>query len=352
MTRGRTLVAMSGGVDSAVAAALLREAGHDIFGVTLHLWDARPPQSVGRCCAPDDRDDARRVCDALGIAHYVLDARERFRSQVVEPFVEEHRAGRTPSPCVHCNAHLKLDFLTDLADRLGADGIATGHYARVHTDGRGVHHLLRGRDSHKDQSYFLFGLSQAVLGRLQLPLGELTKDQARREAERLGLHVARKPDSQELCFIPDGDVKGFLQREGLPARPGLLRSTSGGELGRHGGIAGFTVGQRRGIGLGGGPPRYVVRIDTDTAAVVVGSEDELLSSRLRARGAHWTVAEPSAPVQAHVRIRYRHRAAPAVVTPQGDCFEVCFEQPQRAIAPGQAAVLYQDDEVIGGGFIA
>jgi len=360
MTGERVLVAMSGGVDSSVAAALLHEAGYDVVGVTLHLWDAEGEQKVGRCCAPEDRDDARRVCDWLGLPHYVLDERAAFRSDVVDPFLGAYLAGETPIPCVACNQSVKLGRLEELADTLGARTIATGHYARIAIDPAGGDEararLLRGRDRAKDQSYFLFGVRQALLARMRFPLGELTKAEARAEGRRLGVPNADKPDSQALCFVPDGDVGGFVERErpGIGA-PGRIVDDTGRVLGEHEGVHRFTVGQRRGLGLGGGATRYVLRIVADTGDVVVGDEPSLMSRRLRARGASWIDrggGAPSASFDASVRVRYRHEPAPARVTPIEGGFEAEFTEPQRAIARGQAAVVYAGDEVVGGGFIA
>lgn len=348
----RVLVAMSGGVDSSVAAALLHEAGHDVVGVTLHLWDAASDQQVGRCCAPEDREDARRTCAHLGIPHYVLDERESFRRHVIDPFIDEYQAGRTPIPCVSCNRTVKLTYLTDVAQRFGCSHIATGHYARVEHTPDGRLRLLRGVDSEKDQSYFLFGLPQSTLARLLFPLGRLTKAEARAEGRRLGVPNADKPESQELCFVPDGRVDDFIRRQGSPTRAGNIVDHDGVVLGRHEGIAGFTRGQRRGLGLGGGGARYVLRIVPDRAEVVVGPEAALYESQLAAIDAHWVARRPTAPFRGEVRIRYRHRGGLAEVTPSGDGFEVRFDEPQRAITRGQAAVVYRGDEVIGGGFIA
>jgi tRNA-specific 2-thiouridylase len=344
----RVLVAMSGGVDSSLAAALLVEAGYDVFGVTLHLWDAEGDQKVGRCCAPEDRDDARRTCEHLGIPHYVVDERAAFRAEVVDPFIEAYASGITPSPCVACNRTVKLAFLDGLARRLGASRIATGHYARIEPGPR----LLRGVDRDKDQSYFLFGVPAPVLERLIFPLGGLEKPETRAAARRLGLPNADKPDSVELCFVPDGDVAGFSAREGARARAGRIVDEEGHALGEHDSIAAFTVGQRRGLGLGGGPPRHVLRIVADTGDVVVGSAERLLASTARVIDATWHGGRPHEPFEAEVRIRHRHTPAPATVTPTEAGFDVAFHAPQRAITPGQAGVVYRGEHVVAGGLIA
>jgi tRNA-specific 2-thiouridylase len=354
---GRVLVAMSGGVDSSVAAALLAEAGVDVVGVTLHLWDASGEQKVGRCCAPEDREDARRTCDHLGVPHYVFDEREAFRSTVVEPFLDEYSAGRTPSPCTHCNRTVKLLRLVELADQLGATHVATGHYARLLRDPdapASTPRLLRGADPGKDQSYFLFGVPAPVLRRMVFPLGAFQKDETRAEARRLGLPNADKPDSQELCFVPDGNVSGFVAAERGADRPGRVVDEDGRALATHGGLAGFTVGQRRGLGLpGGGPPRYVLRVLGDSGDVVVGAKDGLYRRRFSARDAAWPSEPPGPTFEGRVRIRHRHEPAPAEVrlTEGGRGFEVVFREPQRAITPGQASVIYRGDQVVGGGFI-
>lgn len=348
----RVLIALSGGVDSSVAAALLREAGHDLVGVTFHLWDAQGESQVGRCCAPEDREDARRTADDLGFPHYVIDEREAFRTHVVDPFLDSYVGGTTPAPCVACNQHVKVSRLVELADRFGCDRIATGHYARVERSDDGGSRLLRGRDRSKDQSYFLYGVPSRVLARLLFPLGELTKQQTRAEGVRLGVPNANKPDSQELCFVPDGDIGGFVERERGIAEHGEIREPDGRVVGAHQGIYRYTVGQRRGLRLGGGPARYVLRVLPSEGAVVVGGERDLFASGCEAVSASWSGAAPSAPFEAEVRVRYRHAPAPARVVPALGSFTVEFQSPQRAITPGQAAVVYRGDEVVGGGIIA
>ncbi len=353
----RVLVAMSGGVDSSLAAALLKEQGREVVGVTLHLWDAEGEDKVGRCCAPEDRDDARRTCDLLGVPHYVIDEREAFRRQVVEPFVATNLEGRTPIPCVACNQHVKLTRLWQLAQSFGATKLATGHYARVAADGLADGHsrvqLLRGLDEDKDQSYFLFGVPQVVLSNLVLPLGELRKTESREVARRFGLPNWDKPDSQELCFVPDGDIGGFVKRHAEGAgQAGDIVDESGSVLGRHAGVEAFTVGQRRGLGVPGRAPRYVLRVIHDTHQVVVGSSQDLDRHELEAHQVTWTGRQPAEAFPATVQIRSHHQGAQAFVSPTPDGFHARFEQAQRAIAPGQAAVVYVGDRVVGGGFIA
>ncbi|MGB0678684.1 MAG: tRNA 2-thiouridine(34) synthase MnmA [Polyangiales bacterium] len=344
------IVAMSGGVDSAVAAALLQAQGHDLVGVTLHLWDASGAQMVGRCCSPEDRDDARRVSEHLGIPHYTFDERTAFRQAVVDPFVAAYARGITPAPCVRCNRSVKLGHLEAIADELGAATIATGHYAQLWRRDDAVV-LARGRDAGKDQSYFLFGLRQSLLRRLCFPLGALDKGETRRLAQDFGLPNADKADSQELCFVPDGDVAGFVTRQGATQQPGPIRDASGALLGEHRGLAGYTVGQRRGLGLAGGPPRYVLKLVPERNEVVVGEEDALAADVLHAAEAAWNGPVPREAFVARVQIRSRHKAAPAEVIPTAEGFCVRFAAPQRAIAPGQAAVVYVDDVVRGGGII-
>ena len=357
MERGRVLVAMSGGVDSSVAAALLHEQGHDLVGVTLHLWDAEGAQKVGRCCAPEDREDARRACDAIGIPHFVIDERTAFREAVVDPFVEGYRRGVTPSPCVACNQHVKLGRLAQLADSFGCTQIATGHYARVERDpGGDAVTLRRGHDPSKDQSYFLYGVPRAILARMLFPLGGITKDATRAEGRRLGVPGWDKRDSQELCFVPDGDIGGFVDRApGDGVRPGRVVDQAGRALGTHEGVHRFTVGQRKGLGLvapaEGGRPRYVLRIVPDTGDVVVGDGDALACGSLEAGKVEWTAAPPSDTFEADVQIRHHHRAMPARIELTALGFRASFLTPQRAVAPGQAAVVYVGDQVVGGGTI-
>jgi tRNA-specific 2-thiouridylase len=348
----RVLVAMSGGVDSSLAAALLKEQGYDVIGVTLHLWDAEGGDKVGRCCAPEDRDDARKTCELLGIPHYVLDERAAFRELVVEPFVQTNLAGKTPIPCVACNQQVKLARLWQVAQTFGAERVATGHYARVETQPDGRCELLRGKDEQKDQSYFLFGVPQEILQRLMFPLGELCKPEARELARSFGLPNWDKPDSQELCFVPDQDVRGFVSRHsGEAAVGGDIVDEAGAVLGKHPGIAGFTIGQRRGLGVSGPEPRYVLRIIHDTRQVVVGGASQLGRAELAAESVTWTASQPDAAFSAQLRIRSRHRASDCVVTPTERGFTALFSSPQSAVAPGQAAVIYVGDRVVGGGYI-
>lgn len=348
----RVLVAMSGGVDSSLAAALLHAQGHQVIGVTLHLWDASGEGKVGRCCAPEDRDDARRTCDLLGVPHYVLDERAAFRARVVDPFIETNLAGRTPIPCVACNQEVKLARLWQVAQTFGAARVATGHYARLRRAEDGRVELLRGLDEQKDQSYFLFGVSQEVLSHMLFPLGELHKTEARERAHELGLPNWNKPDSQELCFVPDRDVRGFVAREsGRAGEAGEIVDTHGQVLGRHDGISGFTVGQRRGLRVAGKEPRYVLKIVEDTRQVVVGSALELATSELQAHSVTWTGPQPQDAFDAQLRIRSRHRPSPCVVTPTPAGFTARFERPESAVAPGQAAVVYCGERVVGGGYI-
>lgn len=347
--RPRVIVAMSGGVDSSVAAARLARAGLDVVGVTLHLWDYPDDGSVrGRCCAPEDQHDARRTADVLGIPHYAFDRREGFSREVVTPFVDAYLAGETPSPCVACNRGPKLRELFQLADRLGAERIATGHYARVVRDERGVPWLASARDAHKDQSYFLHSLTKAELERLELPLGDATKDEVRAEAVALGLPGATKGDSQELCFVPTGRYDAFVEaRADGRVRPGAILA-GGREVGRHGGVHRFTVGQRKGIGVALGEPAFVVGIDPETATVHLGPQEALGTISVTADDARFHDDAPR-ELRARVKVRARHEGAMATVRRRDDgVVEVQFDEPVRAVSVGQYVVAHDGERVLGG----
>ena len=369
MTLNNTIaVAMSGGVDSSAVAALLQTQGHELVGLTLQLWNQRRlagregmPETVqGRCCSIDDVYDARRVAEHLGIPYYLVNAQDRFEEEVVRPFVSEYLAGRTPIPCTLCNNHLKFDQLLLTARQIGADRIATGHYARNHFDDtRNRWVLSRPADRSKDQTYFLFGLTQEQLSRTLFPLGEMQKPAVREMAAEQGLELAQKPDSQEICFIPGGSYSQFLQayldeqgRE-LPDSSGDLVTTSGEVLGHHEGIHSFTVGQRKGLGISSPNPLYVLNIHPDSHAVTVGDDTQLYTRTLTADRLNWvSIPEPTEPIRVSIKIRHRHEPAPATLRVTGDDrIEATFDEPQRAITPGQSAVFYQEDEVAGGGWI-
>jgi tRNA-specific 2-thiouridylase len=361
-------VAMSGGVDSSAVAALLRAQGHNLVGLTLQLWNQRRlagregmPESVqGRCCSIDDVYDARRVAEHLDIPYYLMNAQDRFEQEVVRPFVDEYLAGRTPIPCTLCNNHLKFDQLLVTARQIGADRIATGHYARNRFDPeRNRWVLSRPADKSKDQTYFLFGLTQEQLSRTLFPLGEMQKPDVRTMAAGHGLELAQKPDSQEICFIPGGSysqfLKAYLDEQGreLPDSAGDLVAANGEVVGRHEGIHGFTVGQRKGLGISSPEPLYVLKIHPDSHAVDVGGEAELLSRTLVADRLNWvSIPAPEGEIRATIKIRHRHEPAPATLRrTEDDRIEATFDTPQRAITPGQSAVFYQGDEVAGGGWI-
>ena len=360
---------MSGGVDSSAAAAILKEQGHELVGFTMQLWNQRRGISVdengeplpSRCCSLDDVYDARRVAEELGFPFYVLNLEREFERDVVQPFITSYLNGETPIPCVACNSRLKFASLDRLAASLGCEKVATGHYARVEYDeGSRRYRLLRGLDPQKDQSYFLWELTQDQLSRSLFPLGEMSKPDARDAARRNDLAVAEKAESQEICFVPDGDYAGFIDRylevegrkDSLPGT-GQIVSTSGAVIGEHGGIHHYTIGQRRGIGISSPQPLYVIGIDSEKNRVVVGNQDELLGDEFTAAGVNWIAFDnPVDPLPAEVRVRYRHTAAPATITPRPDNrAQVKFAEPQRAITPGQATVFYRGDEVLGGGWI-
>lgn len=347
----RVLIAMSGGVDSSVAAARLSDMGHEVVGITLHLWDVPDDGSVrGRCCAPEDQHDARRVADKLGIAHYTFDRREDFVRMVIDPFVEAYLAGRTPSPCVHCNRTVKFAALFSLADRLGASHVATGHYARVvcSNERRELH---RGRDPSKDQSYFLYTLTPKELSRVIFPLGESTKAEVRAEALARGLPGASKGESQELCFVPEGRYDAFVElRAPSGIRRGRLIDQDGRSLGTHAGIHRFTIGQRKGLGVALGYPAFVVGIDEERAEVRLGPADALRCSAVRLADAH-LASDVVLPVRASVQVRSRQTPSAATAFVDGEGIVVRFDEPIRAVARGQIAVAYVGDRVIGGGRI-
>ena len=363
-------VAMSGGVDSSAAAAILKEQGHELVGFTMQLWDQRRGINVdengdplpSRCCSLDDVYDARRVAEELGFPFYVLNLERDFERDVVQPFVTSYLNGETPIPCVTCNSRLKFASLDRLALSLGCEKVATGHYARVEFDPvTNRYKLLRGRNEQKDQSYFLWELTQAQLSRALFPLGEMSKPEARDAARQHGLTgVSEKKESQEICFVPDGDYAGFIDRyleaenatERLPGS-GEIVDSNGRVIGKHEGIHRYTIGQRRGIGISDARPLYVLSVDPNLNRVTVGSSEELLSSEFTAAGVNWiTIDNPKEPVRAEVRVRYRHTAASATVTPRdGARAHIIFDEPQRAITPGQATVFYRGDEVVGGGWI-
>ena len=382
-SRELTVVAMSGGVDSSTVAAMLHESGAPVVGLTMQLWDQRrfPELAPGeaapqRCCSLDDVYDARRVAEHIGIPHYIVNFERRFEETVVRPFVEDYLAGRTPIPCAACNNHVKFDQLLVTARQIGASRIASGHYARVEQNAQtGRWNLLRALDLSKDQSYFLFGLTQEQLAHAEFPLGNLSKQAVREIARRSRLPVAEKPESQEICFVPSGNYTNFIeayrreqqsersraQKEGderVPAagsgeEAGELVTPSGQVVGTHSGVQHFTVGQRRGLGIASSRPLYVLQIDADAKRVTVGEEKDLWRDALEVRDVNWiSWPELHEPIEATVKIRYRHDPAPARIEPAGPAnVRVRLLAPQRAITPGQAAVFYRGDEVLGGGWI-
>ena len=365
--RGLIAIAMSGGVDSSTVAAVLQEQGHPIVGLTMQLWNQRRlPELQGdgpkqhRCCSLDDVYDAKRVAQHLNFPHYVVNFEDQFEKRVVRPFVDQYLSGRTPIACTNCNTDVKFEPLLRMARQIGAERLATGHYARIRRNTEtGRWELLRARDDSKDQSYFLWGLSQEQLSRSDFPLGELTKEEVRALARRTNLPVAEKPESMELCFVPTGNYVQFLQaysREAgisLSSAEGEIVNEDGVVIGHHNGVHNFTIGQRKGLGFAAGKPLYVLSLDTEKNRVIVGDDDSLRATTCEVIGLNWVSCDnPQRALRAKVKIRHKHEAADATVQPlDATTARITFDAPQRAVTPGQAAVLYDGDRVLGGAWI-
>jgi tRNA-uridine 2-sulfurtransferase len=365
--RGLVVIAMSGGVDSSTVAAVLQEQGRPIVGLTMQLWNQRRlPELQGdgpkqhRCCSLDDVYDAKRVAQHLNFPHYVVNFEQQFEQRVVRPFVDQYLAGRTPIACTNCNTDVKFEPLLRMARQIGAERLATGHYARIRmNDHSGRWELLRARDESKDQSYFLWGLSQDQLSSSEFPLGELTKEEVRELARRTNLPVAEKPESMELCFVPTGNYVQFIQAYSkdagisLSQAEGEIVTEDGAVVGHHNGVHNFTIGQRKGLGFSAGKPLYVLAIDTQKNRVVVGDDDALRTTSFEVNEVNWvSVEQPSGPIRATVKIRHKHEPAPATVEALDDArARIIFDTPQRAITPGQGAVFYDGDRVLGGAWI-
>ena len=364
---GLVAVAMSGGVDSSTVAAVLLQNGRPVVGLTMQLWNQRRlPELQGegpaqhRCCSLDDVYDAKRVAQHLKFPHYVVNFEQQFEERVVRPFVQQYLAGRTPIACTNCNTDVKFEPLLQMARQIGAERLATGHYARIRKNElSGRHQLLRARDDSKDQSYFLWGLTQEQLSRSEFPLGELTKDEVRQLARSVNLPVAEKPESMELCFVPNGNyvqfIHAYAREDGRPIqdKEGDIVTEDGAVIGRHTGVHNYTVGQRRGLGFATGKAIYVLAIDAEHNRVIVGEDDALRATTLEIEDVNWvSIEEPVAPVRAQVKIRHKHEPAAATVDASpGNRARITFDAPQRAITPGQAAVIYDGDVVLGGGWI-
>ena len=366
-THNLVAVAMSGGVDSSVVAALLQQQGRQVVGLTMQLWNQRRlPELLGdgpaqhRCCSLDDVYDAKHVAQHLNFPHYVVNFEEQFEQRVIRPFVEQYLSGRTPVACTNCNTDVKFEPLLQMARQIGAERLATGHYARIRKNEQtGRWELLRARDDSKDQSYFLWGLSQEQLSRSEFPLGELSKEEVRELARRAQLPVAEKPDSMELCFVPNGNYVGFIHAYsseiGQPVQQaeGEIVLNDGTVVGKHTGVHQFTVGQRKGLGFSSSKPLYVLSIDKESNRVVVGEDQDLRANVCEIEGVNWISCErPAQPLRAFVKIRHKHPPALAVIEARDENHaRITFEEPQRAITPGQAAVIYDGDRVLAGGWI-